>query len=258
MLELALICLHQKKERQKKGKSTELVTERHLVVYYGQSFLLRGNALEKQKKYEQALTFIDSYKDLSWFSDLDDTGWEEVKRFSFFAEGNQLNLYLLMGKMEYLEAYINFLNQHSGERLPGLLTILETAISYEENIDDILPLFENDISKLVNQDMDYMKSGYYTLSSQTNKRIQLIYLLAAYNLKQKRYQTGIDHLLCLMEQSILSNSKHLPITCAWFEKYRVKASTAQKECYKTIMKGVIHNAEMAFSLAVAPPNHCCE
>jgi transcriptional regulator with XRE-family HTH domain len=254
MLSLVLICIHQNEERKKKGKSSELATERHLVVYYGQSFLLRGNAYEKQRKYEKALTFIDSYEDLSWFNDLDSIGWEEVKRFSFFAEGNRLNLYLFMGEMKYLKNYIIFLNLHPEERLPGLLTILETAISYKKNIDDILPMFQKDISKLFNQDID-KTSGYYSPSSRANKRIQLIYLLAVYYLKQKSYQTGIDHLLYVMEQSILHNSKHIPVTCsAWFEKYRGKASKAQQERYKKIMKEVISNAEMALSIVPLPPN----
>lgn len=258
MLALVLICVHQKEERKRRGRNTELITERHLVVYYGQSFLLRGNALEKQKEYEKALNFIESYQDLSWFDDLDDTGWKEVERFSLFAEANQLNLFLLMGNMEHIESYINFLNEHPAERLPGLLTILETAISYDVNVDDTLSLFQDDILKLVNQDMDYIKSGYYALSSQTNKRIQLVYLLGVYNLKQARYQVGIDYLLHVMEQSIISNTNHFSLTCAWFEKYRMRATKSQEDWYKKVMKGVINNAEMDISLAVVPPGHCCE
>jgi transcriptional regulator with XRE-family HTH domain len=98
MKALLTIILFQKKKCPRRGitESEPFTTERHLVFYYGQSFLLKGNALEWMGNYEQALEYIAGYEDLRWFEDLDDSGWKEVRKFERFAEANRYNLHVLM------------------------------------------------------------------------------------------------------------------------------------------------------------------
>ncbi|MEV2910372.1 hypothetical protein ABNF65_17540 [Paenibacillus larvae] len=64
-------------------------TERHLVVYYGQAYLLKSAVLPEQGRYEEAKACIEGYEDLSWFKLLDDLGREEVAKFSLWAKANR-------------------------------------------------------------------------------------------------------------------------------------------------------------------------
>ncbi|MCY9677730.1 DNA-binding protein [Paenibacillus larvae] len=65
----------------KEGKTEPLITERPLVVYYGQSYLIKSIALFKQGHYEKAKQYIEGYEDLSWFEILDEQGKKEVESF---------------------------------------------------------------------------------------------------------------------------------------------------------------------------------
>lgn len=252
MLSLTLLCLHLASEQKKRGLQNQnsFPTERHLVVYYGQSFLLRGNALEKQGKYEEAFAYLAQYQDLGWFDDLDDNGKREVQRLAVFAEANRLNLHILMGRFEYLLDYMDYLNEHADEKIPGLLTIIEAAIRYDENVDDALRFFKDEILELVNDSLEKESRGYYSLSFQMNRRIQLLYGLAVYHLHQGLIAAGLDYLLWALRQTLASSNVHLSVACAaWFEKYREQASDAQKEEFESIMKGVILDAEMDFGFS---------
>lgn len=258
MLSLTLLCVHLNSERKKRGipKEKLFLTERNLVVYYGHSYLLRGNALEKQGKYQEAFTYLAQYQDLSWFDDLDDNGKAEVRRYAVFAEANRLNLYVLMGRFEYLLDYVEFLNGHADERIPGLLTIIEAATRYSVNVDSVFPFFKDDVLELMNDSPEKESRGYYSLSSRMNRRIQLLYGLAVYHFQQGIIVQGLDYVLWALRQSLASNNEHLPMACAaWFEQYRHQANAAQKEEFESIMKGVINNEKMAISYAPRAGNY---
>ncbi len=127
--------------RAKKSEVRTLNTERHLIVYYGQAYLIQGNALEKQGKYEDAMRFIPYYADLTGFEELDELGMLEARKFKMWAKANRLNLEILMGDMTRLPAYVDLIRNNPQEILHGLLTIMESANNYNHSIDDILLLF---------------------------------------------------------------------------------------------------------------------
>ncbi|MEO3944414.1 DNA-binding protein [Gorillibacterium sp. CAU 1737] len=253
MLSLVKLILNRNKNRKRKENKTEYSIERHLVVYYGHSYLLCGNTLEKQGKFEQALEYVSAYQDLSWFDDLDDSGREDVRRFSIFADANRLNLYILMGKFEYLSEYLAFLDRHPEEKLPGLLTLLESSLYHQENIDTILPYFQQDITELVTRMDEDEGRTYYAPSFHRNHCTQLLYGLAIYSITRGRLEEGIDYLLLALQQCFSSNNKHLAIVCAaWFEKCRDQVSRNQVERYETIMEGVIQNEKMDVGFVAGP------
>lgn len=252
MLSLTLLCLHLESERKVRDiRGGRLFpAERPLVVYYGQSFLLRGNALEKQGRYEEAFSYLIHYRDLSWFGDLDENGRAEVERLAVFAEANRLNLYILMGRFEYLLDYVEFLNGHADEKIPGLLTIIEAAIRYGENVDDVFPFFKEEVLALMEDPPDKESRGYYSLSFRLNRRIQLLYGLGVYHFQQELIVEGVDYLLWALRHALASHNENLAMACAaWFEKYRSRALDAQKEEFESIMKGVIPDAKMDFRIS---------
>lgn len=239
-----LICLHQQNKSSliRTRAQEHFDTERHLVFYYGQSFLLKGNALEKQGRYKEALGYISNYEDLSWFDSLDETGWREVKKFQMFAQANRCNLHVLMGDFEFLPEYVEFLDKHPAELLPGLLTVLETANQYQYDIDDVLLHFKETIHLFQTDSLDHK---YYQYSFSLGRHANFFHKLALYSFNRSRMEEGIDYLLQALKSSIKANNKNLFITCTvWFEQVRQQATLNQKQVFESIMKGVIKDAQM--------------
>ncbi|MCR8998265.1 DNA-binding protein, partial [Brevibacillus laterosporus] len=169
LLQLANVCftLHKWKEVEKYGdelrKLATLVyqnelfmlknyrvyqplrTERHLVVYYGQGYLLKAVSLEKQGLFEQAKEFVSGYADLSWFELLDESGQAEVEKFNLWATANLYTLDMLMGNTSVITDYIKFLEDHPTEILSGVVTIMKSANQHGFLIDHLLEKFSAEI-----------------------------------------------------------------------------------------------------------------
>lgn len=80
--------------------------------------------------YFESKQLIDNYSDLSWLNDGSKEAENEVQFFKLFARANMLAVNVLEGNQEYLELYIDFLNQSKIEELlPGLLNIVEAGTS---------------------------------------------------------------------------------------------------------------------------------
>lgn len=248
MKALLLIILTQKSEHTRRGtgQSEPFLTERHLVFYYGQSFLLKGNALEWIGNYEEALGYIAGYEDLSWFDDLDEMGWKEVHKFKRFATANRYNLTILMGNFECLPDYLDFIDQYPEEWLPSLLTIMNAVNRYNHEANVVLTHFKDQINELLASD-SWLGHSYYHDVFQCDRYARLCFQLARYCYSHDEYTSGMDWLLKALSLSITSNNKNLIINCAaYFEQYRNQASTEQRARYEHLMKGVIEDAQMAF------------
>ncbi|KPV61084.1 hypothetical protein QJ48_01775 [Paenibacillus sp. A3] len=115
-----------------------LKTERHLVVYYGQGFLLKGIALTMQEQYEEAKKYVSVYSDLGWFEFLDEIGKKEVEKFRVWGKGNMYSLQLKIGNPKVLSEYVDFLEAHPIDFLPGALNILESANKHDFPVDSVL------------------------------------------------------------------------------------------------------------------------
>lgn len=196
--------------------------------------------------YEEALGYIASYEDLSWFDDLDEMGWMEVYKFKRFATANRYNLTILMGNFECLPAYFDFVDQYPEEWLPSLLTIMNAINRYNHEADAVFAHFKDQINELLVSD-SWLGHSYYHDVFQCDRYSQLCFQLARYCYGHDEYPTGMDWLLKALSLSITSNNKHLIINCAaYFEQYRNQASTEQRARYEHLMKGVIEDAQMAF------------
>lgn len=179
-------------------------TERHLVVYYGQGYLIKSAALEHQGRYEEAKEFIKGYADLSWFEGLDDEGLYEVEKFKLFAEANLHNINLLMGNFDGLPDYITFLMRYPNEALPSAVIILMAANKHCVRIDDILV----QLIRLI----DGCKDNYYHKSNYTNRYINFYYQLALYQLNGGKSE-GLDNILRSLEMSLKINNRGHILEC---------------------------------------------
>ncbi|OWR26967.1 DNA-binding protein [Saccharibacillus sp. O23] len=223
-------------KKKMKDKKEQLNTERHLVVYYGQGYLQKGNALEHQGKYDEAMKYIEGYSDLSWFEDLDEIGIIEVKKFHYWAIANRFNLTILKGDPSVLGDYSRFLEEHPHEVLPSVLTILESANKHGFNIEEILEKF---LPEMIEEN----KNNYYNTSFSLNRQSNFYYQLALYQTKNKNYNFAINFTLQALELSIRINNRFVSIqSVALFEELRSRALQEQIKEYENLIRTVYLNA----------------
>ncbi|MEK5506581.1 DNA-binding protein [Paenibacillus sp. FSL P4-0113] len=229
------------KSRETNKKSFTLKTERHLVVYYGQGYLMKGIALEKQERYEEAMKYISGYADLSWFEDLGGIGQKEVQKFTLWANANQLSLKILMGDTSSLPMYIQFLKNNPPEILLGLLTIVESANKHGFLIEHILQQFSHELASFNNELS--MEASYYKQSFSYDTYADLCYQLAIYMFNNHSHEKGIYYVLKSLKKCLEISSKEKFMICtALFERFRNKATKDQKSEYEGIMEEVLINA----------------
>ncbi|WP_019914710.1 hypothetical protein [Paenibacillus sp. HW567] len=115
--------------------------ERPLVYYFGFSHLMRGIGCQKQARYDEARESIYRYAELGWMEDLGEEGEEIAEEFRYLARANLYTVEILSGRTELLEGYAGFLRDNPEELLPGLGTILQAAVQYGLDVDELLHTF---------------------------------------------------------------------------------------------------------------------
>ncbi|RAT98944.1 helix-turn-helix transcriptional regulator [Brevibacillus sp. Leaf182] len=192
--ELSTIVYEDELRRRKSNIPSEmLTTERHLVVYYGQSFLIKSVALEKQELYEEAKRYVEGYADLSWFGLLDEIGQIEVQKFRTWATANLYTLNILIGDGDVIPEYIQFLDDHPKEILSGLVTIVKAANEHGFSIDSIFDKFAENI--------DSFKGRIDAIG--LSEHIQFRNEMAKYLLEKEKYAEGLNETFqCLVLSDI--------------------------------------------------------
>ncbi|XOK59466.1 helix-turn-helix domain-containing protein [Paenibacillus elgii] len=162
-----------------------LKTERHLVVYYGQGFLLKGIALTMQEQYEEAKKYVSVYSDLGWFEFLDEIGKKEVEKFRIWGKGNMLMLNLMTGNQNILPDFSDFLEENPADTLPYMLGMMEAANRNNFSVDDIVNRF---CERIPHPDI-------VTTHIKRKQLFRFWYEKAIYNFKNGRRSCGIKDLL---------------------------------------------------------------
>lgn len=230
--ELSMIVYKDELRRRKSTKASEpLRTERHLVVYYGQGFLLKGLALENLGMHIEAKRYVESYADLGWFQLLDETGQAEVQKFQLWATANMYTLDILMGNTDIIPEYIQFLSNHPYEILSGLTTLVKAANEFGFSIDSILDQFSESIDRFED------RKDAIGISEHIHFRKQM----AVYQFKRGQFVKGLNETLqCLGLSDMVKDYDKLKRCAALFWIHLQHATDQQKRMYQTIItKGVI-------------------
>jgi tetratricopeptide (TPR) repeat protein len=226
--------------RLKKREVKPLNTERHLIVYFGQAYLMQGNAYEKQGLYEEAMEFIPYYADLTGFEGLDEKGFLEARKFEMWAEANRLCLEILMGNMTSLPAYVELIKSNPTEILQGLLTIIESANIYNHTIDDILTLFAENINEFrgLRTNISYYGTNYNLVSYS-----RFFLELSRYYFNKGNYSEAIDYMLNSLKATSQLNDKayYIKSITLLFEKCKDHSTHEQRTEYEKVIKAVENN-----------------
>jgi hypothetical protein len=229
----ALIKVVYREEKRKRARKKEYVplnTERRLVIYWAQGYLMKATACEKQGFYEESKQYIEGYADLSWFEDLDEAGKNDVENFKMFAIANSYTLDMLMGHAHMLGDYTQYLFDHPYEILPGLVVITEAANKYGFAIEDTLAKLSNKMVEPEQQE----KTIY------TGWRLNFHYQqLAIYLLRKGQIEEGADNILKMLDVSILLNNSSLFIQgISLFESCKDQVSQFQRNAYRNLLERV--------------------
>ncbi|RAW12296.1 transcriptional regulator [Paenibacillus taichungensis] len=204
-----------------------------LFVYRAYSNLLKSSACERQGKYAEALHYTEIYGDLMKISEPDEEDQIYIDKFAGWTEANTYLYRLMMGDLNILPAYINFIENNETELLPAMINILEAANKFDNNIDDILYMY----NARINSEITQLK-GY---TEQVNSDMYITFLLerTIYHLNRKQYTEGFKQLVYCLKESVKLNNQTDIIRCvALYEKYRNIATADIEYQYKLIIMEV--------------------
>jgi tetratricopeptide (TPR) repeat protein len=226
-------------------KPVQLIhSKRPLVYYYGYSHLMKGMTFQKQGNYEAARDCIEKYAELGWFNGLDQQGEAEVEYYRHAAKANLYALDILSGHAEVLQEYAQFLRDNPEELLPGLISIVEGAYRYDYPLETILQSFAEQID-----DFKYLEEpvnvSYY---------FRFCYQLALYYIKQQQVTAALGYILqsLMLSDTLGMEHEHEFRKCtAIFEIFRTQATATQQDQYITILKGVLKDEKIDFTVFVA-------
>lgn len=227
----------------KASKEFHLNAERPLVVYYGQSFLLKGIMLLYQKRYDEVHQWIARYEDLSWFPGLSDEEKVEVEKFKLYAKLNEFNLKVLLGDRTSIREYFELVKSNPYELLIGLKVIIESANTHDFFVDDILSEVE------VSEELYTLEGNYYKPLISRTRYLHLNYQLTVYYFRKNDIRKGIERTLYSLKYAInLNNYTYFMMLVPIFERYRSYASSEELQEYENLLKGVLENAEIDFRI----------
>ncbi|OWA36098.1 DNA-binding protein [Saccharibacillus sp. O16] len=226
----------EKKRLHKEKSHSPLPTEKPFIFYYGQGFILKEAVLEHQGRYEEARKCIEGYEDLRNFEILDQKSLKEIEKFNLYAKANKINLEILSGNASVLEEYAKLLEVHTAERLPGLLTIFQSANKYRFNIDAIIQKFDTFLKE------EILESTHYNKNSDLNRFARIFFELANYYLYKKEYSRGIEYSLQCLRVTVKINNTNMFMKCVpLFEEFRSMTTQQQRTAYEKIIRSVYQN-----------------
>ncbi|MEC0213344.1 DNA-binding protein [Paenibacillus ehimensis] len=217
-------------ENKKNSKPPEILqSERHLVVYYGQGFLLKGVALTMQERFEEAKHYVSEYSELGWFEFLDEIGHKEVEKFRIWGKANMYNLELKCGNDKVLDELSEFLDENPIELLPSLLTVIESANMYNFKIDEFLDKFCTKLPP-INTSVTYING---------TQLFHFRYEKAVYSFRNQQITTGLNELLhALYLSQKMKHYSGFERCVTLFAKHIDYATEQQKRHYRNLLEGV--------------------
>ncbi|MFC7680746.1 hypothetical protein [Paenibacillus sp. GCM10028914] len=143
-----------------------------------------------------------------------------------------------MGDRDKLPDYLDLIKMDPDEILPGIITILESALVHNFEID-------HEISQLISYISEYdhqyrpVRIAYY---------LTAYYLLALYYCKRKNFANAIIYTLHnITESDKLNNDRYFKRSIALFDVLKTHASVLQITEYShilnSILRGVVENEE---------------
>jgi transcriptional regulator with XRE-family HTH domain len=213
------------------------INNRPLIFYILYSYLSLGNVYFELEQYDQALKYVNMYKNVDWVSEPDSKEKVILEQFQEWANANYLLCKLMSGKTEFLPRYVEFLTTRENEQFLGIGYIIMAANKYQLEIDHILERFKSQLllKTQVNQIASIMDQ--VTIEHYAN----FLRELGIYYLNKGQLDTGIQYIIESLESAIKINNKNTKLKCitAIFEISLHHEDYSKNQTFKNLMSDVL-------------------
>lgn len=206
-----------------------------LIFYILYAQLIQANVCRERGNYEQGLYYVSLYMNPDWVIEPSIDELRVINQFKDWGEANKYLYQLMVGQVEVLTDYVEYISTRENEIFTALCNIMIAANRYDLNVEQILERFE---VYLILKDQS---SNIGTISRQVNteRYTRLLSELGIYYLNLKNYDKGLQFILESLDRSITINSNRGMLRCmGLFEQFRDFSSYECQKRYKTLVSEV--------------------
>lgn len=215
------------KHHSSKKNAFIIKTKQPLCLYILFGYHLRAHVCKQLQNYEMALHYTTLYTNLEWVEDTLEKDQDWIVYYKECAIADSFQYQLMLGKVEVLPSYLDYISNREAEILPALAIIVQAAKQYDFEIDSILYRFQSYLSCLDVEHMIYMKEA-----SLNEAYISFFVELASFHTGNGRYQEGTKYILDALTLAIRFNLAEEIIKCITiYEKHRAMASQTEQQRY---------------------------
>ncbi|MGG4096626.1 transcriptional regulator [Paenibacillus lautus] len=215
-------------------------------ILYGQ--LIQANVCREKGNYETGLYYVSLYTNPDWINEPTEEELRFIEQFKEWGKANKYLYQLMVGQVEILPEYVEYISIRKNEIFPALCNIMIAANRHQLNVDHILERFDE---YLVYKDQS---SNIGTISRQINaeRYARLLSELGIYHLNSGNYHKGLHFILESLDYSIIINSSRGMLRCmGLFEQFRDFSSFEAQKRYKILVSEVQNLNEKKIGLSTS-------
>lgn len=243
---------YQYKHHSSKKNSVILKTKQPLFSYILEGYYLRANVYGQQQNYEMALHYTTLYGNLKWVEDPSEEtqGWITYYKERALVDAFQYQL--MMGRIEVLPAYLDYISDKEAEILPALVIIVQAANQFDFEIEPILHRFQGYLSSLDIEQLIQKKkvtSGEQQALHMNEASLDVAYIsffikLASFYIEKGSYAEAIKSILDALILAIRFSQAEEIIKCVtFFEKHRHITSKSDQHRYHHLICAMFSHHE---------------
>lgn len=230
---------YQYKHHSSKKNSFTLKIKQPLFSYILEGYYLRAKVCGQQQNYEMALHYTTLYRNLECVEDHVEEAETWINYYRERATIDTFQYQLMMGKIQVLSTYLDYISNQESEILPALVIIVQAANKYNFEIEPILHRFQ---SYLLSLDVEQLM--HMSQTSLDDAYISFFIELASFYIEKGSYAEGIKCILDGLTLAIRFSQAGEIIKCVTlFEKYRNLTSKSEQNRYHHLICAVSSHHE---------------
>lgn len=216
-----------------KKSSFILKTKQPLFSYILEGYYLRAKVCGHQRNYEMALYYTTLYGNLEWVEDHSEENQAWITYYKERATIETFQYKLMMGKIEVIPTYLDYISNKETEILPALVVIVQAANQYNFEIEPIIHRYQS-----------YLLSLDVSQASLDDAYIAFFIELASFYVEKGSYAEGIKCILDALTLAIRFSHAEEIIKCVtFFEKHRHLSSQIEQNRYLHLICAVFSHHE---------------
>ncbi|WFB56376.1 helix-turn-helix transcriptional regulator [Paenibacillus sp. BR1-192] len=226
----------------------EIKRKNPLVFYILYAHLSLEYSYSERGEYEKALYYVSQYADPSWVSNANNEELQIINQFKEWAVANRYVYQLMVGQVEVLSEYMEFVSTRKDEIFVALCNIMIAANRHKFQVDHILEGYKDYL--IYKQQRNHI--GKVSKQVTLERHTRLLAELGIYYINSEQYDKGIEFILESLGSSITINSNNGMLRCmGLFEQYRHFSSLESQKRYTNLVSEVqkLNEKKIGFSIS---------